>query len=462
MRPDPRELRRLPWLPPLRLQLRLSPPPPTLSADLRPDIARARARQRGTVGMLAAVAIASLVAGSSPTGAAADPSTAAAESAALTGLNLGMSGQGARVSVPYAMVPDNAGKGRGTLPDAPPATTPTGPAVPVSGVTDLGIPEVALAAYRSAAASMAEADPDCRIGWTVIAGIGRVETDHGQYGGRAPAADGSVLPPILGIPLDGRPGVALIRDTDGGRLDSDTTYDRAVGPMQFIPGTWAAFPDADGNGDGIADPHNLFDASLATASYLCSGVGDLSTVEGQRSAVFRYNHSDSYVDLVLYYAAAYAQGIHPTGPPPQPAGPPPVVPSAPVTEPAHPSPPPATTAPTPRRTTTPPTTAPPTTAPPTTTPPTTTPPTTTPPTTTPTGGPPTTESTSAPPSTAPTAPTGTTRRTRPGGSTTSTGATGSTNSTSSPTATTPGSAATTPASAATTTPPAPSTPPSTP
>jgi len=216
-----------------------------------------------------------------------------------------------------------------TLPGVP--TT-----VPASEVTDLGIPDVALDAYRSASASMEAADPGCRIDWSLIAGIGRVESDHGQSGGRVPAADGTVAPPILGIALDGRPGVALIRDTDAGTLDFDSTYDRAVGPMQFIPGTWAAFPDVDGDGNGRTDPHNLYDAALAAASYLCSGPGDLSEATGQRSAVYRYNHSDAYVDRVLFYAQAYAAGVKPSGPPPQPAGPPPVVPDKPVNNPANP------------------------------------------------------------------------------------------------------------------------------
>ncbi len=357
-------------------------------------------RRRAAVGVVVGLAMSSLVAGSSASGASASTERILAGSSDGSVREVGAGLELDRLDLASEKLPDHGGRGKEASPTEPTTTT-----VPVSEVTDLGIPAVALQAYRSAMASMHEADPGCRIDWSLIAGIGRVESDHGRYGGRRPTIDGSVQPPILGIPLDGRPGVALIRDTDGGRLDFDTTYDRAVGPMQFIPGTWSAFPDADGDGNGIVDPHNLNDAALATASYLCSGPGDLSQETGQRSAVFRYNHSESYVDLVLAHAQAYAVGVTLSGPPPQPVGPPPTVPQDPVDNPAHPqaplppdpgstptTEPPTTTEPPPTTTEPPPTTTEP---PPTTTepPPTTTepPPTTTepPPTTTeppPTGG----------------------------------------------------------------------------
>lgn len=41
-------------------------------------------------------------------------------------------------------------------------------------------------------------------------------------------------------------------------------YARALGPMQFLPGTWSRYA-ADGDGDGKADVQNVFDASLAAA-----------------------------------------------------------------------------------------------------------------------------------------------------------------------------------------------------
>ena len=75
----------------------------------------------------------------------------------------------------------------------------------------------------------------CGITWWALAGIRRVESNHGTYGLSLARADGEHLDPIIGIPLDGTRGTRLITDTDGGLLDGDTSYDRAVGPMQFIP-----------------------------------------------------------------------------------------------------------------------------------------------------------------------------------------------------------------------------------
>jgi chitodextrinase len=192
-----------------------------------------------------------------------------------------------------------------------PASTPTAAPQPrpatISDLAASGIPEVALRAYRSAEATLAKADPGCRLHWSLLAGIGRVESDHGRFGGAVLRTDGRPDPAIIGIPLDGRPGVARIGDSDGGAYDGDTTYDRAVGPMQFIPGTWDMV-GADGDGDGTADPQNIYDAALAAGIYLCSGPEDLSARPGQEAAVFRYNHSDSYVALVLALADAYASG----------------------------------------------------------------------------------------------------------------------------------------------------------
>lgn len=170
-----------------------------------------------------------------------------------------------------------------------------------------GIPDVAVRAYKQAEARVAVSDPGCGVPWTLLAAIGRVESNHGRFGGAQLRADGSATRRIRGIPLDGRPNVALIRDTDNGALDGDTTYDRAVGPMQFIPSTWRAV-NADANRDGFADPNNLFDATQGAAQYLCTNTSNLTDPARAAQAVRRYNNAASYVRVVLALARMYQSG----------------------------------------------------------------------------------------------------------------------------------------------------------
>lgn len=85
--------------------------------------------------------------------------------------------------------------------------------------------------------------------------------ESGQARGGQVDASGTTTSKILGPALDGN-GFALIKDTDNGAYDGNSTYDQAVGPMQFIPSTWA-WAGRDGNGDGKKDPNNIYDAALA-------------------------------------------------------------------------------------------------------------------------------------------------------------------------------------------------------
>jgi hypothetical protein len=171
-----------------------------------------------------------------------------------------------------------------------------------------GIPVRALEGYRQAATVTNAADPSCHIDWALLGAIGRVESNHAQFGGNQLDAAGNAQPGIIGIPLDGSNGTARITDTDHGVLDRDTTFDRAVGPMQFIPGTWRA-AGVDGNHDGVKNPENMADAAASTAVYLCSGPGDLRRPADLRSAILRYNASDSYVAMVIAIADAYRHGV---------------------------------------------------------------------------------------------------------------------------------------------------------
>jgi membrane-bound lytic murein transglycosylase B len=195
------------------------------------------------------------------------------------------------------------------LPTAPAQVGDAAPIAPtvISGLAANGIPNVALNAYRVAAARMTNSSPDCGIDWSLLAGIGRIESNHGRFGGATLNSDGTSTPAIKGPPLNGGQ-FAFIRDTDGGAFDGDSAVDRAVGPMQFIPSTWKAY-GADADGNGKADPFNINDAALAAAHYLCVAGGNLRTDPGQRKAVMAYNHSDSYVNEVLALAHAYANGI---------------------------------------------------------------------------------------------------------------------------------------------------------
>ncbi|MFE7773275.1 lytic transglycosylase domain-containing protein [Streptomyces sp. NPDC057445] len=175
-----------------------------------------------------------------------------------------------------------------------------GSAVTAGGV----LPATVLAAYRRAEAELARSTPDCRLRWQLLAAIGQVES--GQARGGRLTADGTTLSPILGPRLDGD-GFATITDTDGGVHDGDTVYDRAVGPMQFIPSTWAVW-GADGNGDGHSDPGNIHDAALAAARYLCAGGRDLSDPADLDRAILGYNHSMAYLRTVLAWFAHFLGG----------------------------------------------------------------------------------------------------------------------------------------------------------
>jgi membrane-bound lytic murein transglycosylase B len=177
----------------------------------------------------------------------------------------------------------------------------------VSTASASGIPAVALTAYQRAATVINAADSGCHMPWQLVAAIGRVESDHGRADGNTLTDQGISEPGIYGPALNGRHGTSEIRDTDAGRYDHDSRYDRAVGPMQFIPSTWAIV-GVDADNDGQRNPQDIYDAALASAVYLCSGSDDLSTTAGQRSAVFRYNHSQRYVDLVLAIERAYLAG----------------------------------------------------------------------------------------------------------------------------------------------------------
>ncbi|AGP31255.1 lysozyme family protein [Corynebacterium terpenotabidum] len=176
--------------------------------------------------------------------------------------------------------------------DVPPADA--GDVADVAGTaSSLDISEDFLVAYLAGAESAATEYPDCHLAWNTLAGIGYVESRHGSYGVR----NGRITGPAL----DGSGGFMEIPDTDDGRLDGDREYDRAVGPMQFLPDSWRML------GDG-GDPQDITDAAPAAARLLCAGGRDLATPEGWSEAVLAYNRSGEYLTTVRDAAANYAVG----------------------------------------------------------------------------------------------------------------------------------------------------------
>ena len=181
------------------------------------------------------------------------------------------------------------------------------PTLPPSAIAHLDIPATALLAYRSAATVMGEVDASCGLSWTLLAAIGRIESNHGRYAGAQLRVDGTSSRKIRGVALDGSGPLAKIRDTDAGQLDGDAVWDRAVGPMQFLPSTWSVV-GVDADGDGVRSPDDIDDAALAAAVFLCAAPGHLDTASGRRAAVFRYNPSRSYVASVVALERAYRTG----------------------------------------------------------------------------------------------------------------------------------------------------------
>lgn len=129
--------------------------------------------------------------------------------------------QGRTVVLPGSPV-DDASNSAATLSVAPNAAPDTGPdqsagadaaeigtlALPTG---PLEIPGNVLDAYQFAQQTLAKTQPGCHLSWSLLAGIGRIESDHAS-GGRLDAA-GNTRGTILGPRLDGSPGVAAVPDT---------------------------------------------------------------------------------------------------------------------------------------------------------------------------------------------------------------------------------------------------------
>jgi transglycosylase-like protein with SLT domain len=78
----------------------------------------------------------------------------------------------------------------------------------------------------------------------------------------------------------------------------------AMGPGQFLEGTWASF-GVDADGDGVKDPYGIPDSIFATANYLHAS----GAPQDWHSALFAYNHSERYVQEVLETAKRFEGAV---------------------------------------------------------------------------------------------------------------------------------------------------------
>ncbi len=109
------------------------------------------------------------------------------------------------------------------------------------------------------------------LDWAILAGIGKVECDHGRD-------------PAPSCTLEGAVNSA-----------------GAGGPMQFLASTWARY-GVDAEGDGPPDRWNPADAIFGAARYLrASGAPG-----NYRVAIYAYNHAGWYVEAVESWAAKYS------------------------------------------------------------------------------------------------------------------------------------------------------------
>jgi Transglycosylase SLT domain len=133
----------------------------------------------------------------------------------------------------------------------------------VSALAQRDIPPAYLRLYEQAAARYG-------IDWAILAGIGRVECDHGRDPAPSCTRQGAVNAAGAG------------------------------GPMQFLASTWARY-GVDGDGDGRVDRWDPADAIYSAANYLRAS----GAPSDYRRAIYAYNHSQAYVELVESWAARY-------------------------------------------------------------------------------------------------------------------------------------------------------------
>lgn len=167
----------------------------------------------------------------------------------------------AAVAIVAAKPAENT-NGGGAAPGSEPTAQPAGHAPAASGGPVGDIPPRYLALYRKHAAACGP------LHWSLLAGVGKVETNHGR--------------------------------TDLPGVHSGANYAGAAGPMQFLPSTFDGVRQS--HPDVGSDQYDPATAVHAAAHYLCdSGLAD-GDVYG---AIFTYNRADWYVAKVRAQAADY-------------------------------------------------------------------------------------------------------------------------------------------------------------
>ncbi len=173
--------------------------------------------------------------------------------------------------------------------------------------TVVGIPQRMMDAYVRAVAAMPTLSPSCKgLDWQLLAAIAQVEST--QAAGHQIGADGMITPSIIGPLLDGSGAggnTTGVPDTDGGKWDGNTVWDAAVGPMQFLPSTFAGYASKV-RPEGGANPNNIDDEAMAAALYLCGDGRDLGDQGQLFAAIYQYNASTAYVNEVLNWRSQFA------------------------------------------------------------------------------------------------------------------------------------------------------------
>jgi hypothetical protein len=170
----------------------------------------------------------------------------------------------------------------------------------------LDIPEQALAAYQRAEVVLAEALPTCHLDAALLAGIGKVETDHGRYGAWKLGPRARMFPDLVGAPVDRRSRPQP--DSDGGTWDHDPNADLPLGPLQIEPSAWQETA-VDGDGDGIRSPFDLDDAALSLGVLLCADGADLADPTARDATLRALNDRPAFVNAVEAYRTAYAAPV---------------------------------------------------------------------------------------------------------------------------------------------------------